>query len=453
VRRRNASHLGTSFACTEPGACPRPSLRELMLQYRMSVSPSYRPFFNSFPFLRSLSVWSPALLALGYGFLVYLIVPKWVIVMNDDFGYLRSIIETVQHGRPWTDDWLEPWAFSLSAISALLFQSTGNFYFATVGLQIVSAVLLFYFTVRLLTDRAIHSLAALLMTFLIVTFPSVFWKTLEFTALIVYLPCLLIALWACERKKWIVFFLAWALAFSSRQSAAVWLLFPAYAAFGHFVARRSRDMTRLVTFCCLGVVWAAIIAFYANKTHAQEVITAQLWRHMDAISIARNNALGLAVILTAMGLAAGAQRLSSGHLIELGPMFHWRRALIGIAVLLCALPFALSAESFLNVEQSGFDGSLGRWYVRGMIAAGVAGWMIGQPKILSSHLLIALASVFLGSVRRDVFDYYFIDAALLGFFSVTPHSSVRNLQASLAPKAPRAWPASATVLIFVAVTG
>src|SRR5882724_8619932 len=164
----------------------------------MSVSPPSRPFFSSFPSLRPLFGWLPVLLALGYGFLVYLIIPKWVIVMNDDFGYLRSVIETVQHGRPWTDDWLEPWAFSLSAISALLFESTGNFYLATVGLQIVSAALLFYSLWRLLTARAVSSPGAVVVAFLIVTFPTVFWKTLEFTALTVYLPCLIIALWACE---------------------------------------------------------------------------------------------------------------------------------------------------------------------------------------------------------------------------------------------------------------
>jgi hypothetical protein len=73
--------------------------------------------------------------------------------MSDDVGYLRSIVETFHHGRPWTDDWLEPWAFSLSAASALLFWLTGHFYLATRGLQVVLSAAFFYSVDRLLYNR------------------------------------------------------------------------------------------------------------------------------------------------------------------------------------------------------------------------------------------------------------------------------------------------------------
>src|SRR4051812_26302714 len=72
--------------------------------------------------------------AFGYGLLIWLLLPSGVIAINDDFGYLRSVIQTIQHGRPWTDDWLEPWAASLSLFAGLLFRATGSFSFAIHGL-------------------------------------------------------------------------------------------------------------------------------------------------------------------------------------------------------------------------------------------------------------------------------------------------------------------------------
>jgi hypothetical protein len=51
--------------------------------------------------------------ALAFGGLIVLTLPALVVVFNDDFGYLRSMLHTIRHARPWTDDWLEPWAASL----------------------------------------------------------------------------------------------------------------------------------------------------------------------------------------------------------------------------------------------------------------------------------------------------------------------------------------------------
>ncbi len=69
-----------------------------------------------------------------YGAFVYLMLPAEVTTLGDDFGYYKSIVETIQHGRPWTDSWLEPWAASLSILSALAFKLTGSFHAATYGL-------------------------------------------------------------------------------------------------------------------------------------------------------------------------------------------------------------------------------------------------------------------------------------------------------------------------------
>src|SRR5215468_1977821 len=69
----------------------------------------------------------PLLIGAVSTLIIWFSFPPTTIVFNDDFGYLRSIAETIQHGRPWTDDWLEPWAASLSVLSALIFKVTGSF--------------------------------------------------------------------------------------------------------------------------------------------------------------------------------------------------------------------------------------------------------------------------------------------------------------------------------------
>jgi len=73
--------------------------------------------------------------------------------LNDDFGYLRSVVSTLQRGRLWTDDWLEPWAAGLSLLSALLFKATDSFYFATYGLLALLAAGAFFAAGRLLLAR------------------------------------------------------------------------------------------------------------------------------------------------------------------------------------------------------------------------------------------------------------------------------------------------------------
>ena len=66
--------------------------------------------------------------ALAYGLVIYVTLPPEAIAINDDFAYLKSVVQTLQHGRPWTNDWLEPWSASLASLSALVFHATGRFH-------------------------------------------------------------------------------------------------------------------------------------------------------------------------------------------------------------------------------------------------------------------------------------------------------------------------------------
>ena len=164
--------------------------------------------------------------ALAFGLLIFALLPSGLGLLNDDFGYLRSAVETLQRRRPWTDDWLEPWAASLSALAALAYQATGSFQLAIHGSLAALAALTFWGTTRLLLARGSSQTAALLGSFLVLTFPTVLWKTVEFNGMAIYLPCLVLALCAAERRRWGQFLLWWALALATRQSAIIWLAMP-----------------------------------------------------------------------------------------------------------------------------------------------------------------------------------------------------------------------------------
>ena len=77
--------------------------------------------------------------AVRSGVFVFATLPGGVVVMNDDFGYLRSVVATLQHGRPWTDEWLEPWSAGLSVLSALVYLATGSWLLAIQGVQALLA--------------------------------------------------------------------------------------------------------------------------------------------------------------------------------------------------------------------------------------------------------------------------------------------------------------------------
>src|SRR5688572_17268813 len=178
-------------------------------------------------------------LALAVVAALWLSYPPSPIAFNDDFGYFRSIAATLQHGRPWTDEWLQPWAASLSALSGLIFTVTGNFRVATYGLNAVLTGAMVVFAVKLLRRQDVSLLAASLWVLVFLSFPTMLWKLAEFSAVPLYLTCLLAALWFAGRRQWGLFGVCCLIAFSSRQSALVWLALPAGALLEAYPATRA----------------------------------------------------------------------------------------------------------------------------------------------------------------------------------------------------------------------
>jgi hypothetical protein len=375
--------------------------------------PAKAPVCSVTPVVKTL----PVLGALLFGLAIYALLPQGIIALNDDFGYLRSVVATLQHGRPWTDDWLEPWSAGLSVLSAGLFAGTGSFTFATYGLLAMAAAGSFYLAHRLLTARGVPAGRAFLLTTLGLLFPTVLWKEVQFTGMALYLPCLLGALWAAESRKWGWFFLAWTLAFSTRQSALVWGILPVAA-----LVSDARQGSNGASRAWLGPVLVAVLGgalFLAigagmNKTVAQQLITDRMGASWQPGAAARAALTGGVAALLAAGWGAAAMGLTQFSLAR-NRAWRWPVAIAAAAVLLI-----VNARDYVAVEFDTFDAVWGTISLRLLLVVGAAGLALGRFAWRPLPAAAALAAVGALSFRTTVWDYYLVEAGVFGFFSIRP---------------------------------
>jgi hypothetical protein len=169
--------------------------------------------------------------AIGSLFAIFFFVFAWQpgVLRSDDFGYLRSIVGTLELGRPYTYDWLAPYGAVLSSVCAALYRLTGNFYLSTYGFQAFCVLADFFLLHRLLAKRASpRTSAALALAF--TTFPVFFAKAADFHGSISTLALFLAALLCFGSGRPLGFFLAAFLAFANRQSHIALLILPGWAA-------------------------------------------------------------------------------------------------------------------------------------------------------------------------------------------------------------------------------
>ena len=356
--------------------------------------------------------------AVLFGALVYACLPNHVVPLDDDFGYLRSVVATLQHARPWTDDWLEPWAASLSALSAVAYVLTGNFYVATYGLLALLGAISFGLCALLFRERAVPSAPALTFTALGLTCPTVFWKTVQFTSMAVYLPCLFGALLASERRRWGWFFVAWSLAIAARQSALAWIGLPLGAAVASLRSDR-RPLGAAAPWPAAITAVAGMLVYLGlqlgmNRTHAQSVITDHLIDHVSfsRATLSAATGVGVALVMSGLGFLCGA--LTPVSWCRAVPL---RKPVVVAALALSALAsVAFDTRSLVLWEHVTLSGTVGTVYVKLLVFAGVLGWILGGTALRLSYVTCAALAVGLVCLRGAIWDYYFIDAAVFGFF-------------------------------------
>ncbi|HVU36010.1 MAG TPA: hypothetical protein VHE61_21395, partial [Opitutaceae bacterium] len=370
---------------------------------------------------------SPLLItsALAFGAVIFCLLPSGVTTMGDDFAFYRSIAETIQHHRPWTDDYLEPWAATLSVLSAGIFLITHSFIAATHGLVVVLATLSFGGCSALLMRRGLSRIAAVAIATAILSSPLLLQYTVEFTSWIVYVPCLLWALSAAEKKSWGCFTIAWIAALATRQTAVVWGVLPAAEAWMAWRKRieppASATWRAPLVAVLVGVVASAVLFFGMNRTAAYLHLTeAQLgeagkqifhWRH-DAGLVSRF-ATGLCVFALATGF--GTWLLNPEPPPRPWPRFS--RFAIGV-VLVTALP---GLSRFINFTDFGYKGPWVSAYYLLLAVLGAVGWTI-RPKftVVWPIALTAVAGMALMSLHTPLNAAYLLEPALLGLFAGAP---------------------------------
>ena len=324
-----------------------------------------------------MKTWS---LAVVFGLLVYALLPGVVTVFNDDFGYLRSVVQTLQHGRPWTDDWLEPWASSFSGLSALLYAAGGNFHLATYGLLAVLAAVAFGAATARFSARGIPPGVALGLAALLLTFPTLLWKGVEFTGLALYVPCLLLALGAADQRRWIWFLLWWSLALATRQSALTWGMLPAAELVRLGLTRREgrwlEPAAVVAAVLAGGGALFLILRQGMNLTHAQEVGTGHVLERFNGREAMRVFVAGAWVYLCATGIGGALCAWWGGGGREDRPTLeragYW---VVGLAV---PVLFVGGVLNSVNLEHTLFAGAVGRMEVALGLGLGLAGWGLGR---------------------------------------------------------------------------
>lgn len=350
---------------------------------------------------------------LAYALAVYFTLPAGVVAMNDDFGYLRSVVATLQHGYPRVDDWLEPWSVGLSGLSALTYRATGSFLAATQGVQAVLSGLSLAALAQLLRRRGLGLGSALLLAAALLTVPTIFWKTLEYTGLVVTLPCLLLAALAAEQGLWGWFGVVWVFALVTRQSAAAWGMLPLFGVLHAWRQAKDKSAWRAPAFALVAGVCAYLLASVAlNKTHAQLSVTDRMFQNLQGARSAELAAIGLLVLGGCAGL--GGWLMSAA----------WRRQAWWLA------PLALAAVALvwrgiewhdrIYLEHARYSEGSGNCYLPALLALGALGWACRRFTLDVAFAAAGAGALLLVCLRRDVWDYYLIDLAFFGFLAVRP---------------------------------
>ncbi|MBX3751263.1 MAG: hypothetical protein KF897_14365 [Opitutaceae bacterium] len=301
-----------------------------------------------------------------------------------------------------------------------LFQLTGSFRIAVHGLLAALMALSFLAFRALLVGRAFKPLHAAGLAVLFLTFPTILIKSLEFGSVVICIPALLLLIGLAEKRRWGWFYVVWAVAVASRQSALAWLALP----LGEVVIRwqacpggRGRSVIAPAGVVAGGIATYAGFALGMNQTHAQAVITDRLVSNLDPGQTLQGLAVCIAVFITAGGLGRFMAWGLGGATVPASEGGRSQTFLkLGGAFAVLAF-YGSDPLGFLHFEHSLFGLGAGGAYLVLAFATAACGWLVNPLPLTAVPACAALACAALVSLRSPVWDYYLIDVGLLGFFS------------------------------------
>lgn len=357
--------------------------------------------------------------AFGFGLLIWLVLPWMVVAIDDDFGYLRSVVETCQRGRPWTYDWLTPWAASMSVLAGSLFKITGSFRFAIHFSLALSGALGFLGLSSYLKEHGVSGAKSLFISLLILSSPTVLFMSVMFTAVALYLGCFWLCLWMYHRKQWGWFFLFWFVAFSGRQSAIVWLALPGWTVLAHAwttktLLPRERSAWYPLLVIAAGGMSLLLLKTGMNPTYGQAIVSsATKGFHPHGGSIA----LGLLALTAGYGWSGFAALFYDTQarmkaIRSLGSIWRW------VALLVVGSAGFFGARWFLGhiefTHSAYADRLADAWFALFGITAG-AGIVLRPVWPRLDMLGAGIGATLLLALYGGIFDYYYIDGFYWGF--------------------------------------
>lgn len=361
----------------------------------------------------ALGYWPAAAALLVFGFTVWLLLPGMVITLDDDFWYLRSVVKTIQKGRPWTDDWLTPWAASCSLISACIFKITGSFSFA-IHLQLAVAAGMAGSAMTIFLKRqGLGGAQSLAATASVLLCPTVLFMFLMFTGVAVYLACLWWCLLLADQRRWGWFLLPWALAMASRQSAIVWLALP----FWHWLMAclesrsllpRSREGWTLTAALPAAAAMFLVVKLGMNPTEGQKLIVGGLNGSLTSGRMLLPLGLGAVAGLSGLGVTA-LLRMPGVWMGAGGRRNRFRLALLPLLALSGAWALPWFAGAALNTHDCYRDAFTATWLPVLGAGLGAALAIAGSFHVRRDAILAAGGSLLLVAIYAGQFDYYYIE--------------------------------------------
>ncbi|MEY2879763.1 MAG: hypothetical protein RLZZ15_2143 [Verrucomicrobiota bacterium] len=387
--------------------------------------------------------------ALLFGALVFALLPADVVPVGpDEFGYLKSAVETIQRGRPWTDDFLEPWAAAMTSFSALIYHATSSMRAAIHGQIAVLAVATFAGLCALLRARTGSAARAIAISAAVLLCPVVLRRLSEYIDLIVFLPALFWCVWAVERRRWGLFFVLWCIAVANRQSAIVWLLLPAAAWLRARIRENPRDRATTIwaaSVVVLGVLWFLAVMAGMNTTDIQFDRTLRPFADLRLSLVAQALLAGLGVFLLAVGFGAFVLGWRGA-----APLRPWRGAARWTTLAALGLTLFFDARQLVrtDVAYDFFYGPLGAIYAKLFVLAAAWGWLRVRFHLRLELLACALATLGLVGLRQMVFDRYAIEIGCLALFAVSVPPTAET-SADAAPRLLQWLPAGLVAALLV----
>lgn len=361
--------------------------------------------------------WAASAFAL-YALLYFALIFQPGLVRFDDFGYLRSVAESLAAGRLLTDDWLQPYNAPLTALGVGAFLLTGEFLLATWGLLAVLVLANFLLLHRLLRFR-FDPAAAALLALVFASMPPYWHKASEYAGTAPTLTFTLAALLAYQRGRWLWFFPAAFLAFANRQNGVALMVLPLW----HLLFDRSagRPDRRLLAGGLLAFGAAAVLLHaLMNQTFTQRsgIYSVFAWERMAGCALTAS--VGVFVCLAALAcldLLGGAdprERLRANLRRPLLPAF--------LTALFVGTAWAkgLPLISFLTPLIGSLDrGAALQWILIGLVPALL--WCLDYGLVRTGALpALAAAHVAIAGLAGYWYDYYLLDclaAVLMVFLS------------------------------------